>query len=133
MPDEAKCPSCGVPFVDHLGLTLTCAILQQANRERDALAKGNAMLMAGMESQSERMDGLKQEVRSLREVNAALLAACKQSLSLSQHADGCRWWDIPVATMNDSERSQAEQHKACDCHLKACRVAVALSEKGQTS
>lgn len=30
MTDERKCPSCGVPWTDHLGITGTCAKLQEA-------------------------------------------------------------------------------------------------------
>ena len=38
---ENKCKSCGVPYIDHLGLVGTCAALSAAHkRERDLL---NAM------------------------------------------------------------------------------------------
>ena len=84
---------------------VTCESLNVAQREEDI---ANARLIA---------------------VAPELLAACEQSLSLSQHADGCRWWNIPVTTMNDSERSQAEQREACNCHLKACRDAIAKCAK----
>jgi hypothetical protein len=54
-----------------------------------------------------------------------LLAACRSSLELSQHADGCGWFDIPTKELNGSEHSQAKQREKCNCHLKFCREAIA--------
>lgn len=54
-----------------------------------------------------------------------LLAACEEALDLSQHADGCGWWDIPPRKLDGSEESQARQKAACDCHLKSLRAAIA--------
>ncbi len=59
-----------------------------------------------------------------------LLAACEAAVLLSQHADGCGWWSIPLATLNESERSQAEQREKCTCHLKQCREAITKATQG---
>src|SRR5580692_109822 len=60
-----------------------------------------------------------------------LLAACQMALELSGHADGCRWFDIPLSR-HGSKQSQAEQAEACDCHLKALRAAIAKATRVET-
>ena len=46
MSDEpAKCPSCGVPFEDHLGLIGTCAKLVKLRRQLAELYDSPALTM----------------------------------------------------------------------------------------
>ncbi len=68
-----------------------------------------------------------------REANArlmaaspTLLAACLLTLELSQHADGCKWFDAPMS-QPATEGGRARANKVCDCHIKACREAVACT------
>lgn len=57
-----------------------------------------------------------------------LLVACRRSLELSQHADGCAWFQIPTKELNGTPQSQARQLAACNCHLADCRQAIAKAE-----
>lgn len=64
-------------------------------------------------------------IAELRAVNKQLLAACEDAVLMSQHADGCQWFDIPTKELNGTPQSQTRQLSACNCHLKACRAAIA--------
>jgi hypothetical protein len=63
-------------------------------------------------------------IRQLEDEVTRLRAACQSALDLSDHADGCGWFDIPINDLNGSTESLARQYAACDCHKKECRAAL---------
>ncbi len=52
-----------------------------------------------------------------------LLRACLQSIELSQHADGCKWFDVPMKDLSTAE-GRARADLKCDCHIRDCRLAI---------
>lgn len=57
-----------------------------------------------------------------------LLEACKKTLYLSDHAEGCKWFSFNISEMR-TPKQQAAAADACNCHLAVCRKAVAKAEE----
>ena len=73
--------------LSHTELDVLKVKLESLERELTGATKARDLLLKGMESQSELMDGLKQKTReqettitTLREINAELLAVCETAL-----------------------------------------------------
>lgn len=71
-----------------------------------------------------RLDAHSKATTQMVDAAPDLLQACMLTIDCAQHEDGCGWWDIPVSTMNASERSQQEQLEKCSCFIKTVRSAV---------
>jgi hypothetical protein len=83
--------------------------------------------------QQAKTDAAKKTIAAEDRLKAAapeLLSACEAALEQGQHADGCGWWNIPVAEMTDSPQSIALQEKACNCYLHAVRYAISKATGG---
>ena len=71
------------------------------------------------------------EIEFARLIAAApdLLAACRDASDQGQHADGCPWWDYPIAELN-TERGRATANASCNCFVATVRAAIAKAEGG---
>lgn len=58
-----------------------------------------------------------------------MLAALEMTVELSQHAGGCRWFNVPLKEMED-EAGRASADAKCDCHLKAAKDAITKAKGG---
>jgi len=75
--------------------------------------------------------GPKQALEFARLIAAApdLLEACRDASDQGQHADGCPWWDYPIAELN-TERGRATANASCNCFVATVRAAIAKAEGG---
>lgn len=82
-----------------------------------------------METLSERIRKCNDTVEDQALADAAeyLRAACKRTLDLSDHADGCRSLVANISELRTPEQREANAKK-CDCHLAYCRAALAKSQ-----
>lgn len=84
-PDNDYCPSCRVPFTEHLGLAGTCKHLQMAEdaAEKGRLARENA---AGMEMQIQDLESTVHRLRSALEGVLKIVPSCSEPWNIIEGA-----------------------------------------------
>ena len=96
--DAPKCGSCGVAWVDHIGIMGVCAEVAQLRAERDALLKQrfevdereeNLRLKIESAWRSERDEAIRERDEARREVCEFELVNMKQAYEYATH----RGWD----------------------------------------
>lgn len=65
-------------------------------------------------------------VSTLRAENEVLRAALTKTLDQGQHADGCKWWQVPARELLREDR-RAEAEQLCNCYRRDAGEALAAA------